>query len=612
MGKAKKLSRNSLVRVSALRGSLPTQVSAEASTILPSTKEHAIPLIKKLSSVNPKDRALATSAIANLIENPVIRRALLKERLVQTIIEQSLTDTSEAVVVEGFGVLRNLALEEGYDVCVFLWRKDILGVVSSYLGKIRTSIALLENSSAAQKTLLFNLIDNILSLLTSLGGSSDDICESIVFRFPDLPIFVLDILANSSIPDFVKVIAAENLYVLSESNATYIDKVQGSGFTLDAKLSVPVQMYMSGVEYNVFEASRTASIDLLDIVRSVNECLRAIDVREVFKIMQPTTVDGIVKPTAYDENYRAAQSSLASVQVGLELLTEISEVLVTRSQHGRQDRTVPHEDINDNDDDRDQMDIIEDDREILAEDETIGGVDDPVVGLLLEALLPVVIEFLEFRELRSRSLQSLNNMTWTFHSLLPDWGNSRAHSLWRRIFALLSSDDLDLDSRTSSVGILWACAKSKPLFVPEFSISDVRWLITAIQQAGDAPEAHEYKVRIVGLLGTLAIPHVDMDVTKEISIFLLTQVLAVQNKHPEIVIEALDAIYDIFGDKTYPFDHEIFIKGEFLNHLTNVQPQVKQMAKKIDRRKNLRLRTKADEVVVNLQRFIEYKINERK
>ncbi|KAK9324837.1 hypothetical protein V1517DRAFT_351128 [Lipomyces orientalis] len=611
MGKAKKLSRNSLVRVSALRGSQPTQAVADASTI-PPTQEHAIPLIKKLSSVNPKDRALAASAIANLIENPVVRRALLKERLVQTIIEQSLTDSSEEVVVEGFGVLRNLALEEGYDVCVFLWRRDILAVASSYLGKIRTGIASLEHSSAAQKTLLFNLIDNILSLLTSLGGSSDDICESIVSRFPDLPIFVLDILANSSIPDFVKVIAAENLYVLTESNATYIDKVQGSGFTLDAKLSVPVQMYMSGVEYNVFETSRTASIDLLDIVRSVNECLRAIDVREVFKVLQPTMVDGIVKSTAYDEKYRAAQSSLASVQVGLELLTEVSEALVTK-QHGRQDLvTEPDEDIDDNDDDRDQMDIIEDDREIPTEGETIGGVDDPVVGLLLEALLPVVIALLEFEELRSRSLQALNNMTWTFNSQLPHWGISKAHSLWRRIFTLLSSADLDLDSRTSSVGVLWACAKSTPLFAPEINISDVRWLITAIKQAGEAPEALEYKVRMVGLLGTLAIPHVDMDVTKEVSIFLLTQVLAVQNNHPQMVIEALDSIYDIFGDKTYPFDHEIFIKGEFLNHLTNVQPQIKQMAKNIDRRKNLQLRTKADEVVVNLQRFIAYKINERK
>ncbi|KAK9434128.1 hypothetical protein V1505DRAFT_320214 [Lipomyces doorenjongii] len=609
MGKAKKLSRNSLLRVSALRGLRAQTVTGPSMS--PSTQEQAVPLIKKLSSVDPKDRVLAASAIANLIENPVIRRALLKEKLVQTILEQSLTDSSEEVIVEGFGVLRNLALEDGYDICVFLWRKDILAIVLSCLGKIQTNIAYLKDSKAAQKTLLFNLIENILSLLTSLGGSSDDICESIVSRLPDLPIFALNILANPTIPDFVKVIAAENLYVLSEANAAYIDKIQCSGFISDGKLGVAVKMYLSGVEYNIFETSRTASIDLLDVVRSVNEALQAIDINKAIEVMQPTTIDGVVQPTIYDDNYRSAQNSFIAVQVGLELLTEISEDLVMRSQpqQGRQNRQTEPED----NDDQDDMDILEDENEIAVEDETMDGVDNPVVALLLEIVLPVVTEFVEFNELRSRALQALNNMTWTFNSFVPHWGNSTARSLWSRILRLLlSSDDLEVESRTGIAGVLWACAKAKPKCISEISVNDVRRLIREFQQGGETQEALELKVRIVGLLGALALPHADIDVTKEISIFLLTQVLSTQHKPPEIVIEALNAIYDIFADMTYPFDDEIFVKGEFLNHLMKIQPQVKQMAKKIDRRKNLQLRTRADEVVVNLQRFVAYKIKERK
>ncbi|KAK9315210.1 hypothetical protein V1522DRAFT_193884 [Lipomyces starkeyi] len=608
MGKAKKLSRNSLLRVSALRGSRAQAVTGPSTP--PSAQEQAIPLIKKLSSVDPKDRALAASAIANLIENPVIRRALLKEKLVQTILEQALTDSSEEVIVEGFGVLRNLALEEGYEVCVFLWRKDILAIVLSYLGKIQTNLAHLKDSNAAQKTLLFNLIENILSLLTSLGGSSDDIYESIVSRLPDLPIFVLDILANPTIPDFVKVIAAENLYVLSEANAAYIDKIQCSGFISDGELGMAVKLYLSGVEYNIFETSQTASIDLLDVVRSVNEGLQAIDINKAIEVMQPTIIDGVVQPTIYDDNYRSAQNSFVAVQVGLELLTEISEALVMRSQHGRQNRQTEPDEDNDNQDD---MDVLEDENEMVVEDETMDGVDNPVVALLLETVLPVVTEFVEFKELRSRALQALNNMTWTFNSFVPHWGNSKARSLWSRILRLLlSSADLDLESRTGSAGVLWACGKLKPKFVSEISVNDVRRLIREFQQGGETEEALEFKVRIIGLLGALALPHVDIDVTKEISIFLLTLVLSTQHKPPEIVIEALNAIYDIFADMSYPFDDEIFVKGEFLNHLMKIQPQVKQMAKKIDRRKNLQLRTKADEVVVNLQRFVAYKIKERK
>ncbi|KAK9240275.1 armadillo-type protein [Lipomyces kononenkoae] len=611
MGKAKKLSRNSLLRVSALRGSRAPAVPGPSTN--PAAQQQAIPLIEKLSSANPKDRALAASAIANVIDNAVIRRALLKEKLVQTVLEQSLTDSSEEVAVEGFGVLRNLALEEGYDVCVFVWRKDILAIVLNYLEKIKTDIAHLKDSSAAQKTLLFNLIENILSLLTSLGRSSDEICDSIVSRLPSLPIFVLDILANHAVPESVKAIAAENLYILSEANGAYIEQIQTSGFVSDGKLGVAVQMYLCGVQYNIFETSRTASIDLLDIVRSVYEGLRGVDIKEAIKIMQPVTVNGVVRPPTYDDNYRSAENSFIAAQVGLELITDISEALVMKSQNGRPSRQMDTEEDNDDNDDVDEMEVMEDENQMAIEDETMDGVDNPVLALLLEDVLPFVTGFIDHQELRSRALLALNNMTWTFNSLVPHWANSKADGLWSRILnLLLSSDDLDLESRTGSVGILWACGKLKRKFLPEIGVNEVRRFIKAFQDSGESQEVLEFKVRVVGFLGVLALPHEDIDVTKEISVFLLTQVLAVQHKPAEIVIEALNAIYDVFADKSYAFNDEIFVKGEFLNHLTKIQPQVKQMAKKIDRRKYLQLRTKADEVVVNLQRFIAYKAKESK
>lgn len=90
-----------------------------------------LPVIAALAGPEPKKRSEAAIAIANLIEDQKCRKLLLKEQIVGVVMEQTITDSNMEVVAAGWGVLRNLALEEGPDFGLHLYRQDILTPVEA-------------------------------------------------------------------------------------------------------------------------------------------------------------------------------------------------------------------------------------------------------------------------------------------------------------------------------------------------------------------------------------------------------------------------------------------------------------------------------------------------
>lgn len=92
-----------------------------------------LPVIAALASPEPKKRSEAAIAIANLIEDQRCRKLLLKEQVVRVIMEQTITDSNLEVMAAGWGVLRNLILEEGDDFRIYLFRQDILTPVEAVI-----------------------------------------------------------------------------------------------------------------------------------------------------------------------------------------------------------------------------------------------------------------------------------------------------------------------------------------------------------------------------------------------------------------------------------------------------------------------------------------------
>lgn len=120
----------------------PIASSGRSATAVDSSQHNALrqekilPVVKDLTSVNANERTHAIKAIANLVEDEVCRKLLLREKLVQIIMEQTINDSEAEAVLWGWGALRNLAVEEGYVMCMHMYRKDILTPILVAISKV--------------------------------------------------------------------------------------------------------------------------------------------------------------------------------------------------------------------------------------------------------------------------------------------------------------------------------------------------------------------------------------------------------------------------------------------------------------------------------------------
>ncbi len=113
----------------------PSKVPTDPET-LALREQKILPVLASLAGPDPKKRAEAAIAIANLIEDRRCRKLLLKEQIVRVIMERTITDSNLEVEAGGWGVLHNLALEEGDDFRIHLFRQDILTPVGAAIGSV--------------------------------------------------------------------------------------------------------------------------------------------------------------------------------------------------------------------------------------------------------------------------------------------------------------------------------------------------------------------------------------------------------------------------------------------------------------------------------------------
>jgi hypothetical protein len=92
-------------------------------------EKQILPIIADLTNPESKKRSSAAVAIANIIEDAKCRKLLLREQIVRILLEQTITDSALESKSAGWGILRNLALEEEADFCIHLYRQDILTAI---------------------------------------------------------------------------------------------------------------------------------------------------------------------------------------------------------------------------------------------------------------------------------------------------------------------------------------------------------------------------------------------------------------------------------------------------------------------------------------------------
>ncbi|KAK4039113.1 hypothetical protein C8A01DRAFT_36946 [Parachaetomium inaequale] len=270
--------------------------------------------------------------------------------------------------------------------------------------------------------------------------------------------------------------------------------------------------------------------------------------------------------------------------------------------------------------------------------------DLPTLRELIQRAVPQLIRLSnipvdseETLAIQSHSLSALNNIAWTI-SCLEFAGGENAHILaawyptakkiWRKTIApILDADSADLKLATQVTSLAWAVARTLNGETPSDG-NPHRKFISLYQAAKNQPQqppepSHEDSssetppqdpfqglgVKCIGVLGSLARDPAPLEVNREVGVFLVTLLSSSgsETAPPADVVEALNQLFDLYGDEEAPCDRDVFWRDGFLKHLEEFAPRMKALAKGIDKRAQGELRTRADEALLNLGRFVQYK-----
>ncbi|RYP57960.1 hypothetical protein DL769_009182 [Monosporascus sp. CRB-8-3] len=308
----------------------------------------------------------------------------------------------------------------------------------------------------------------------------------------------------------------------------------------------------------------------------------------------------------------------------------------------------------DDDDEMDENEMEADMEMVTAADDypdEASGIDDlPTLRELLHRAIPQVLKIIARTttgggddeasvSIRAHAFAALNNVSWTVSCI--DFGEGQnaailrawspiARTIWRGAVApVLASDTSDVGLATVVTSLAWAVARTlhyttgdHALFLSEggehkkfmslyHASKNLR--AEAEQQEQEDP-FQSLGVKCIGVLGQLALdPRAPVELNREIGVFLLTQVLAglPADTPAADAVEALNQLFDIYGDESKACDREVFWRDNFLGHFEEVLPKVRAAVKTVDKRKSAELRQRADETLTNLMRFIQYKQKHR-
>lgn len=605
-----------------------------------------LPLLEKLQSSSPNDKSMALGAITVLAEDEKMRKMMMKEKLIQIVMEKCLTDNNDELIVEAFGLLRNLGIDEGYDVLKYYWRSNIWVTIEASLAKVEQSFKFLQENKdltlsrstnvmdlnagsnkkkedeKSKQQLLFDFTEHIISLIIILGNSSDDLYESVFDKLDPVLTFVIHLInyniSHQKLTNKLHNCLLEFIYEFSNESDAFIKKLQLTELSLPGLESFAGtkfqesnalgKTYVEGIKFHLNEVINNGADKYTigyDILAHLFNNLSNIDLQELKKNLTPNdNANEPIKNSGIKDDYERKQScrnNLTNLEIAVDLTTSIFEYLAINDDF-RQSVVLPEE----------------------------------IVELIFKTILPSLVELIQFELNNNGSLLlldkltvCLNNLAWLMISIenTPIKWFESSSQVWELVLKVSSSEDEAIQA--NSLNILWALVKAFGLEIKsQVSVDMVNLLINKGQgymnQLQDEKNSLTFEqvncyLSIVGFTGNLAVIIENTEITFNISEFLLKtiQVFIVPQNHQndpkriELVIESINVLFDIFGDKDYSYDYEIFVQQDYLNKLSGLVTPMKDMYKKVDKNRFGDLKIRAEETWNNLERFIKYKQSER-
>ncbi|KAH8680880.1 hypothetical protein BX600DRAFT_428856 [Xylariales sp. PMI_506] len=603
-----------------------------------------LPVLKELQSSDPKSRTAAATAVSNIIQDARCRKLLLRERVVHIILTQTLTDATIESRAAGWEILKLLTQEEEADFCVHLFRVDVLTAIEHAAAKVVESVAAsnaanFSKSSKAEQSYLWGIAESLAAIISALAEAQDEALEAIV-RNDQIIKFLFTLTSSDLVTESARTSVLSCMMTLTEDNRQFVERVLGD-------------------DSNPFK--HLVSFNTGDGLRAVLACGV---LHNVFSVMQwddsnpgrdkstdanliPTLTNAL-RATKLDGGVIAAETLQVALEILASISTQLQESLQKGEKSGAVRKEVKDEDTAmdadeeaeasdkepENEDDEMNDDEIEADMDIVtgADDypDEVSGIEDlPTLRLLMQRAVPQIVEIAKAANKNDETSQlvcghafnALNNIAWTVSCLDFAEGHNApilaawipvAQMIWKETVAsVLSSDTSDVSLATVVTSLAWALARTLRERTPINGNEQQRFM-SLYHASTNLPIEEEdpfqgLGVKCIGVLGQLAVDPAPVQLNREIGVFLLTVVGKLPVTPVADAIEALNQLFDIYGDENLACDKEVFWKDNFLKYFEEAVPKVKAMAKKVDKRRSTELRMRADEVALNLTRFIQYK-----
>lgn len=625
-------------------------------------EEVRVPLFAKFSAAIPSDREWACSAAGQLALDPATLPRLLAGNIVDLLV-QRLHDSDERVILAAAGALRNIALEGGDDLCRTLVSVARLHDISSTL--LARTLSLLSTGAPTDDNFrrLLALAEQLLVFLWTLvecsSAAVDDLTSGSLF-FPLLPALVASCAsafsdATTAPPAAVVALASaagQLLLALSEDNAVLEQRIATEQPTLGASLVqmiansastsgslLCVRVLFGGVVYNLHRAC-TASIGspAAPLALPVFAQALVISSSNISEgLVSAASTASTTAPTAArdaDLSRRLidARATLQAQQIALEVLCNIIA------------NGAPAADDDGEEDDDGWVD--DEDDKAMADGKPAPHADEAdalCFAALSSGPLPqLIVCHVDGLSVAAKSAlaawkASANAATRiaTFIEgvLVVDYekhlrvlaavGNLCAarfnpseiapfDDLWPRVARLVTFPNperpLDLPISEAAVSVLFSIMRlvdqqeRPPQVAGSVSAEDVKALFAFAGASGVSTDATAAVLGTMGLLGKHAhSPPVALAIGSELC-------LPLRNRSSVAVMsECLNAIFDLFGEAEY---NDVYVQlglqqllSECFTLFTQALPASKKTLTKA-------VYNRADEALLNLGRFIEYKQSE--
>ncbi|ORX42155.1 ARM repeat-containing protein [Piromyces finnis] len=476
----------------------------------------------------------------------------------------------------------------------------------------------------------FNLVNVAAQCLNTITEENEDVYKYFT-ETPDY-INVLKTIASGQIP-----IANEwenNGILLKLLSSSILYNIRNIiSFSMDELYSIIFNSISSCLDYKTSDSIKEM-VALAEKMKIEDQKI----VQKTKNLKNKELIDNEGKPTY--ERAKVLESHLTIIQLSLEILANVcSEDL----NDGMNNEEIMDEGMEMDEQDEENAFLEEMDRinEMQNEDDINDNANDErskyiINNGIIGKIITYCENFYEYNDnvknyassyvnntniIQLRSINALNNILmmmpkeWyvnNINDVKNMWG--WLYGLAGKASGLLSANNEEKNSLNdiieSIVNTMWSIIRA----VDSLNMNEIK-IIPSEEQVSSLIATYnnvnitdDLRVRCVGVLGLFAKLQGNVSLNKVIGDFLIN--IPSNCKNMEIVCEALNGIYDAYGDKSYDYDGPVFVNGGYLSILKQSYPIVQRNTKSIDKRKKRELRDRADETLYNLRAFIQYKLNE--